>query len=98
MMNSKIRDEHTDSLIEAILQLRTVDEGYNFFEDVCTVAEIKAMAQRFEVAKMLYQNCKYTEITRKTGASPATISRVSRCLHYGADGYMAVLKRIFEDQ
>lgn len=96
-MNSKIKDRQTDKLFEGILQLKTVDECYAFFEDVCTISEIKAMAQRFQVAIMLYENCKYTEITEKTGASPATISRVSRCLNYGADGYMTVLKRLLDD-
>ncbi len=95
-MNSKIKDEHIDRLFEGILNLKTVDECYNFFEDVCTISEIKAMAQRFQVAIMLHQNNKYTDITEKTGASPATISRVSRCLNYGADGYMTVLKRLFD--
>jgi TrpR-related protein YerC/YecD len=93
-MNSKIRDRETDKLFEGILQLKTVDECYAFFQDICTVSEIKAMAQRLQVAIMLYKNYKYSEITEKTGASPATISRVSRNLNYGADGYMIVLQRL----
>ncbi|MGI6561415.1 MAG: YerC/YecD family TrpR-related protein [Clostridia bacterium] len=93
-MNSKIRDRETDKLFEGILQLKTVDECYAFFQDICTVSEIKAMAQRLQVAIMLYKNYKYSEITEKTGASPATISRVSRSLNYGADGYMIVLQRL----
>ncbi|HBN84617.1 MAG TPA: hypothetical protein DDZ89_12305 [Clostridiales bacterium] len=96
-MNSKIKDRETDKLFEGILQLKTIDECYAFFEDVCTISEIKAMAQRFQVAIMLHENCKYAEITEKTGASPATISRVSRSLNYGADGYMTVLKRLLKD-
>lgn len=96
-MNSKIRDELTDSLFEAVLLLKNVDECYNFFEDVCTIAEIKAMAQRLEVAKMLRDGKTYTEICEKTGASTATISRVNRCLNYGADGYSMILNRLDEE-
>lgn len=96
-MNSKIRDELTDSLFEAVLLLKNVDECYNFFEDVCTIAEIKAMAQRLEVAKMLKHGKTYTEICEKTGASTATISRVNRCLNYGADGYSLILNRLDEE-
>lgn len=97
-MNSKIKDELTDRLFEAILQLQSVDECYNFFEDVCTVAEIKALAQRLEVARMLREHRTYTEICEKTGASTATISRVNRSLNYGADGYTMVLDRMERDQ
>lgn len=93
-MNSKIRDELTDRLFEAILLLDGSDECYNFFEDICTVSEIKAMAQRLEVAKMLKAGRTYTDISEKTGASTATISRVNRCLNYGADGYRTILDRL----
>ncbi|HOQ08219.1 MAG TPA: YerC/YecD family TrpR-related protein [Clostridiales bacterium] len=93
-MNSKIRDEWTDGLFEAILLLESVEECYNFFEDICTVSEIKAMAQRLEVAKMLKQGYTYIDIAKKTGASTATISRVNRCLVYGADGYRMILERL----
>lgn len=95
-MNSKIKDELTDKLFEAILLIKGMDECYNFFEDICTVSEIKAMAQRLEVAKMLKLGETYTEISEKTGASTATISRVNRCLNYGADGYRAILDRLDE--
>lgn len=97
-MNSKIRDEQTDDLFEAILLLKNVDECYNFFEDICTVPEIKALAQRLEVAKMLRRKSTYTEIAEKTGASTATISRVNRCLIYGADGYKMILDRLEEQK
>lgn len=90
----KLRDALTDQLFRAIGQLNDLDECYRFFEDVCTVAEIKSMAQRLEVARMLEANYTYGEITDRTGASTATISRVKRCLHYGADGYKTVLKRL----
>jgi TrpR-related protein YerC/YecD len=93
-MNSKIKDPLIDGLFEAILLLENTEECYNFFEDVCTVSEIKAMSQRLEVAKMLKSGCTYTDIARKTGASTATISRVNRCLNYGADGYKMILEKL----
>ncbi|NJD03966.1 MAG: hypothetical protein FIA99_15520 [Ruminiclostridium sp.] len=93
-MNSKIKDDITDKLFEAILLLKGMDECYNFFEDICTVSEIKAMAQRLDVAKMLKKGQTYTDISEKTGASTATISRVNRCLNYGADGYKTILDRL----
>jgi len=93
-MNSKIQDQWTDGLFEAILLLKSTEECYNFFEDICTVSEIKAMAQRLEVAKMLKAGYTYMDISEKTGASTATISRVNRCLNYGADGYNTVLDRL----
>ncbi len=94
--DSRLKDEFTDKLFEAILLLETEEECYRFFEDICTVAEIKAIAQRLEVAKMLDQDKTYTEIAEKTGASTATISRVKRCLYFGADGYQLILKRLKE--
>jgi len=93
-MNLKLKNEMSDHLFEAILNLKTIDECYNFFEDLCTIKEIQEMSQRFEVAKMLFEGAKYNEITKKTGASPATISRVNRCLNYGADGYKTILERL----
>lgn len=93
-MNSKIKDEMTDSLFEAILKLESLEECYAFFEDICTINEIKSLAQRLEVAKLLEQKVTYTEIQTITGASTATISRVNRCLAYGSDGYKLILERI----
>ncbi|MDD4188672.1 MAG: YerC/YecD family TrpR-related protein [Eubacteriales bacterium] len=93
-MNEKIRNDNTDRLFKAILLLEDVDECYRFFEDICTVAEIKALAQRLEVAKMLRAKKKYSEICEATGASTATISRVNRSLGYGADGYNMILDRL----
>lgn len=90
----KLRDPLLDELFAAILTLRDIDECYQFFEDICTVAELKAMAQRLAVAKMLQENRTYAEIAARTGASTATISRVKRCLNYGADGYKLVLARL----
>lgn len=93
-MNTKLKDEFTDKLFMAILKLENIEECYNFFEDICTVSELKALAQRLEVAKMLDENQTYTEIAQKTGASTATISRVNKCLNYGADGYRTILNRL----
>ncbi len=92
--DSRLKDEFTEELFEAILLLQNKEDCYRFFEDICTVAEIKAMAQRLEVAKMLDRDLTYTDIAEKTGASTATISRVKRCLFFGADGYRAILDRL----
>ena len=81
-------------LFEAILALRDREECRAFFQDLCTVAELKAMAQRLEVAQLLDQGLIYNDILRRTGASSATISRVNRALQYGADGYKTVLPRL----
>jgi TrpR-related protein YerC/YecD len=94
VVNPKLRDPLTDHLFRAVLQLRTVEECYRFFEDLCTIGEVKALTQRFAVARMLDQGKTYEEIAARTGASSATISRVRRFLTYGADGYALVLKRL----
>ncbi len=91
---SKFHDELTDQLFEAILCLHNLGECYRFFEDICTVNEIKALAQRLEVARMLKAEKTYNEIAEKTSASTATISRVNRSLNYGADGYKIILDRL----
>lgn len=93
-MKKKIKYEMTDRLFEAILLLENIDECYSFFEDICTISEIKALAQRLEVAKMLREGKTYIDISEKTGASTATISRVNRALNYGADGYKIILDRL----
>lgn len=95
---SKFKNEAIDALFEAILLLETEEECYRFFEDIATISEIKSMAQRLEVAKMLQKNFTYSEIAEKTGASTATISRVKRCLNYGADGYKLALDRLEEKE
>ncbi|UWG96066.1 YerC/YecD family TrpR-related protein [Dehalobacter sp. DCM] len=92
--DERIRDNQTDMLFEAILLLKTKEECYRFFQDLATVAEIKALAQRLEVAHMLEKDITYNKIEEVTGASSATISRVKRCLNYGADGYKLVLERL----
>ena len=94
------KDIHTDAvnqLFRAILTLESVEECYTFFEDACTINELLSLSQRFEVARMLKHKKTYLEISRKTGASTATISRVNRSLIYGNDGYDLVLKRMGED-
>ena len=92
-MNKKIKSEFVDALFQCILSMQNVEECYQFFEDLCTVNEIQAMAQRMAVASMLDEKRTYVEIAEKTGASTATISRVNRCLHYGADGYKLAIDR-----
>ena len=81
-------------LYEAILTLKTPEECRAFFQDLCTVAELRAMAQRLEVAQLLDEGLIYNDILQRTGASSATISRVNRALQYGADGYKTVLPRL----
>ena len=93
-MNHKIQDQHLDYLFKAILSLQNTEECYDFFEDLCTVAEIKAMSQRLHVARMLHHHHIYSDIVETTGASTATISRVNRCLNYGSEGYTTVLERL----
>ena len=92
-MNGKIRDKGMDDLFGAILELKTLDECDMFFEDLCTVGELRAMEQRFHVAKMLREGKVYSDIAAETGASSATISRVNRSLNYGLDGYQLVFER-----
>ena len=92
-MKKNVRDENLDKLFEAILSLRTVDECYALFEDLCTVNELIAIKQRFLVARMLSEGMIYSEIVEKTGVSTATISRINRCLNYG-EGYVTALERL----
>lgn len=91
---SKLKDPRTDRLFEAILTLRTEEDCYRFFEDICTVAELKSLAQRLQVAEMLDKKLSYNSIAEESGASTATISRVKKCLNYGADGYNLVIKNL----
>lgn len=87
-------DENIKFLIDAILELRSLDEGYDFFEDLCTMTELKSMSQRLVVAKMLRDKRVYSEIVKETGASTATISRVNRSLIYGCNGYEEIFNRL----
>ncbi|KAJ52895.1 TrpR-related protein YerC/YecD [Clostridium tetanomorphum] len=91
---SKVESEDMDFLCKAILSLETIEECYRFFDDICTINEIQALAQRMQVANMLKKKKTYQDISSSTGASTATISRVNRCLNYGSDGYNIVLRRL----
>lgn len=91
---SKLESENMNFLCDAILSLETREDCYRFFEDICTINEVKAIEQRLQVAKRLVQKQTYTNIGEATGASTATISRVNRCLNYGSDGYALVLKKL----
>jgi len=94
VFDSKLKDPELDRLYAAVLELKTVEECYRFFYDLCTIGELRAMAQRFAVAQMLSEGKSYTDIALATGASTATISRVKRFLDYGADGYRLILERL----
>lgn len=93
-MNNKLKNKNLDDLFEAVLCLETIDECYDFFEDLCTVPELKSLSQRFQVAKMLNDHHVYSNIVSTTGASTATISRVNRSMNYGSDGYKIVFDRM----
>ena len=95
-MNIKGKIISDKDLYNAVLSLKNTEECRAFFEDLCTVSEINAMSQRLEVAKMLSENCPYSEIVKATHASSATISRVGRCLNYGDGGYRLVLDKLKE--
>ena len=94
MYRNKLTTPETEWFFKAILSLKTEEDCARFFEDVATIGEVQAMAQRLHVAKLLNDGCKYSDVVEATGASTATISRVSRCLTYGADGYKLVLGRL----
>ena len=93
-MNKLSKKPRNENMYKAILTLRDVDECMKFFDDLCTVSELMAMEQRYQVAVCLDKGMIYNDILAETGASSATISRVNRCLIYGAGGYRAVLERM----
>ena len=95
---SKFKKEDIDELFEAVLTLRDLEDCYRFFEDICTINELHAIAQRLQVAKLLSEKKTYSEIEAITNASTATISRINKCLIYGADGYQRVLERLKEKE
>ena len=95
-MSKFLNKPSSDILYEAIASLQDVEECKKFLQDLCTISELKAMEQRMEVAMLLDQGLIYSEILERTGASSATISRVNRCLHYGADGYRTIIPRMKE--
>jgi TrpR-related protein YerC/YecD len=96
MVNPKLKSEDLDTLFYAMSKLENLEEYYMFFEDLCTVAELGAISQRFKVAQMLNKKFTCHAIAEKTGASTATISRVNRCLNYGTGGYGLVIERMEE--
>lgn len=96
-VSDKIKDKNIDFMFEAILKLKDIEECYDFFEDLCTVTELKAMSQRIVVAKMLRDKKVYSDIVAATGASTATISRVNRSLLYGTNGYEKIFARLDEE-
>lgn len=91
---SKFKSKENDDLFKAILALETKEDCYRFFEDLMTVKELKAVSQRWQVANMLNEGKTYNEIVEKTNASAATISRINKCLEYGAEGYTGMLKKL----
>lgn len=96
---SKIaQKEKNDLLYRAILTLKNEEECYSFFQDLCTISELRSMEQRYEVATLLNDGMLYSDILEKTGASSATISRVNRSLIYGAGGYESVLEKMREQE
>jgi len=95
--NRNKRSDPESDLYRAILELKDTQECYNFFVDLCTISELKAMEQRFEVAKLLNEGLIYNDILDKTGASSATISRVNRSLNYGTDAYRTIFSRLKEE-
>ena len=96
---SKFLDKpDSDTLYTAIMALQSEDECRRFFQDLCTVSELKALEQRIDVAMLLDDGLIYSDILERTGASSATISRVNRCLHYGSEGYKAVIPRLKETE
>ena len=97
-MNKRIRKPRNEDMYKAILTLETVDELMKFFDDLCTVAELQAMEQRFQVAELLNEGMIYNDILDRTGASSATISRVNRSLQYGKDGYSVAFQRMKEPE
>ncbi|MBF1130867.1 MAG: TrpR-like protein YerC/YecD [[Eubacterium] sulci] len=95
---SKYRREDIDELFDGILTLRDREDCYRFFEDICTINEIHSIAQRLQVAKLLSEKKTYNEIEKVTKASTATISRINKCIVYGADGYRRVLDRLNNEE
>ena len=98
MLNKRTRDPKFDYLFKAILTLETIDDCYEFFEDLCTISEIQEMSRRIHAAKLLRDDRVYADIAAQTGLSTATISRVNRSLQYGCDAYRMVFERLAEKE
>lgn len=95
---SRFKKPELDELFKAVLALEDEEDCYRFFEDICTINEIHAIAQRWQVAKLLSEKKTYSEIEEMTKASTATISRINKCLVYGADGYKRIIARLKENE
>ena len=93
MYESKMKSAETDRLFDAILSLKSEEECYRFFDDLCTIGELQAMTQRLEVARLLREGKTFTQISEETGVSSATITRVNKCIAYGTGGYELALDR-----
>ena len=91
---AKIEKKYLENLYKAVLTLENMDECAAFFDDICTIQELEALSQRFEVAKLLHEGKNYVDINKLTGASTATICRVSKCLSYGDGGYKTVIQKM----
>lgn len=94
MYQSRVKSQETDHLFKAILSLKSEDECYRFFDDLCTIGELLSMTQRFQVAEELYNGSTFSDIVNKISVSSTTITRVNKCLKYGAEGYRAILDRM----
>lgn len=94
----KPKNEEIDNLFKAILTLKSVEECYSFFGDICTEKELIDISQRLEVARLLREKLNYVEISKRTGASTTTVSRVNKCLTYGNDGYALVFERLEKEE
>ena len=97
-MNKNVKRPRNEDMYRAILTLRTLDECVRFFDDLCSVSELRAMEQRYQVAALLDKGYIYNDILERTGASSATISRVNRSLQYGADGYTVAFRRLEQQE
>ena len=93
-MNSKLKNADTDFLFDCVLSLKTREECYDFFEDLCTVKEISDMAQRLQAAKLLLDGATYEQIVKAVEISTATISRINRCIQYGSGGYRDTIEKV----
>ncbi|CAM3209678.1 YerC/YecD family TrpR-related protein [Filibacter tadaridae] len=97
MQIDNIRGQQMDQLFKAMLELKDLDECYEFFDDLCTISELQSLSQRLEVAQLLKLKKTYDAIQSETGASTATISRIRRCVDYGSGGYNKVLGRLYPE-
>lgn len=98
MPEDRLRTPEVNALLDALVALESPEEVYSLLLDLCTVREIQEMAQRLHVARLLFAGEHYTRIQEVTGASATTISRVSKCLNYGADGYRVLLERLWPEE